>query len=60
MKPYSQLKYDTITTRIPAALNVRLTALAFSEDVPRAELVRKAIEEYLENHTPLKRKDAER
>ena len=49
LKRFSDIKLDTVTTRIPAALNVKLKAEAILRKTTQSELIRKAIEAYMEN-----------
>lgn len=51
-KRMTDVKLDTVTTRIPAALNVKITAEAFMRNTTRAEIVRMAIEAYINNRQP--------
>ncbi len=48
-KRMADLKLDTITARIPAALNVRLKAEAVIRKTTQSEIVRLAIETYMNN-----------
>lgn len=56
MKRYTDIKLDTITTRIPAALNVKIKAEAFLRKKTQSEIVRMAIEAFFNNNS-LKQKE---
>jgi predicted DNA-binding protein len=49
MKQYKDVKFETVTTRMPAELSLKLAAESIRRNTTKAELVREAVDAYL-NH----------
>lgn len=47
MKQYKDVKFDTVTVRMPGDLSIKLEAEAFMRNTTKAELVRQAVDAYL-------------
>lgn len=47
MKQYKDVKFDTVTVRMPGDLSIKLEAEAFMRNTTKAELVRQAVDTYL-------------
>lgn len=46
MKQYKDVKYETVTVRMPAELSIKLEAEAFRRKTTKAELIREAVAAY--------------
>lgn len=52
MKQYKDVKFDTVTVRMPGDLSIKLEAEAFMRNTTKAELVRLAVDAYLNGTKP--------
>lgn len=52
MKQYKDVKFDTVTVRMPGDLSIKLEAEAFMRNTTKAELVRQAVDAYLNDTKP--------
>jgi predicted DNA-binding protein len=52
MKQYKDVKFDTVTVRMPGDLSIKLEAEAFMRNTTKAELVRQAVDAYLNGTKP--------
>lgn len=59
MKQYKDVKFDTVTIRMPGDLSIKLEAEAFMRNTTKAELVRQAVDAYLNGKaSPAREKSA--
>lgn len=52
MKQYKDVKFETVTVRMPGDLSIKLEAEAFMRNTTKAELVRQAVDAYLNGTKP--------
>ncbi len=52
MKQYKDVKFDTVTVRMPGDLSIKLEAEAFMRNTTKAELVRQAVDAYINDPKP--------
>lgn len=52
MKQYKDVKFYTVTVRMPGDLSIKLEAEAFMRNTTKAELVRQAVDAYLNGTKP--------
>lgn len=51
-KQYKDVKFETVTVRMPGDLSIKLEAEAFMRNTTKAELVRQAVDAYLNGTKP--------
>jgi predicted DNA-binding protein len=50
-KKWQDVKFETVTVRMPASLSIKLEAEAFARKTTKAELVREAVAKYFGRKT---------
>ena len=59
MKKWQDVKFETVTVRMPGDLSVKLEAEAFRRNTTKAELVRQAVDAYFNGKaSPAREKSA--
>lgn len=54
-KKWQDVKYETVTVRMPAVLSIKLDTEAVRRNTTKAELVREAVDAYLNGTKPLRK-----